>query len=597
MATRYFAPSDIGTSGSGLVKESPIYGIGDLSMVNAGDTIVLLPGSFYEQFIVPQNDLIIVSEGATFDSTFSLAGSNTINTSYSEVSVSAWQIVDAGLNVWKKGLHTVKLVVKDGEFLEPMPTSNPANSAATILGAIAENEWTLRTETLDGIGYAIYLRLPAGENPNTANIRCTSPRRYGSTNVQSGAFFASQKTGLILEGQFNSFGVNPQIGTVSGFCFDRCVGVDGRNAKLFSKYDYFPTYVVAGDDVEISADADHCYNAIQVSAANHSDGTQYTGGDIELFDCQTNYCGWLPYYTGLVFAWSDADGGVAIGQKGGTLNSATVRDGTYRNIGPSVRANKEGWGLAASTIGRGWGVIAGTTDTMSIGKIAIKNNKVLGGNGGTFVVGSTGITKLKTVIDGNFAYNVKAPAFAQAPSFFAQCIYVDEGNAAHPASVIEITNNTMRDCTVSNSVIQARRYNAGSSLLIENNLSQANTLETGFTAYGQYRVVDSIATARTITNNISDGPVSGVFGRIGATNYATKALFDAAAGGLNIEGTVTIDTETSEAIAGTANPIWTGVKYWSNARPNGINGEPRSDRYLDVGAWQSLSHEFHPTNM
>jgi len=40
-----------------------------------------------------------------------------------------------------------------------------------------------------------------------------------------------------------------------------------------------------------------------------------------------------------------------------------------------------------------------------------------------------------------------------------------------------------------------------------------------------------------------------------------------------------------------------GSKWWSGARPDGVNGEPLPDVYADVGVWQSLTAKFHPANL
>ena len=172
MATRYFAPAGQGTSGSGLTRRNPIYGLSDLSMVQSGDEIVLLSGSYYERFVIPQNNLRIISEEAVFDGTESLNGSARLNTPdwLPNPIGSAWQLVDAGLNVWKKGTGYTGFLFLSGTWIEPMPSSLHTQTIQNILDNIQVNQYSFGTETLNGSQRALYLRLPVGTTPSNYRI-------------------------------------------------------------------------------------------------------------------------------------------------------------------------------------------------------------------------------------------------------------------------------------------------------------------------------------------------------------------------------------------------------------------------------------------
>lgn len=594
----YFAPKGLGISGTGT-KNSPIYGLNDLSMVSSGDTIILKGTTFSEQFIVPVNGIRIISEDAVFDFSISLNADNSIDTSYTSGKFSSWQLVDAGLNIWKKGCGKVWQLYIDEVWAEPMPLSLAANSEATILAAINKNEWTITSAvTTDSIASTIYLRLDTGITPNSLNLRASHTRAVntsGSTSIMAGAIEAVAKEDLIFDGQFNVIGLNNSAGTrVCGFYFERCVGINNSEGQFYSKYCYLPLRVAGGDDVRFRFKAEYCNNSIAIQNSNEATAEVFAkAGTIEVYDWEANYCGWMPRYDGTqVNGSNDQDGGVGIGYKGGSIATVIVRDGVSRNGGPSNQVLKTGW---AGTVAKGSAVVCGTADTMSIDRLLITGNRVDSVARVAFSVGGAGLTVFDSQVSDNFIKNTRGCPIATNNQ--ASIISCKESVLPSAKCKFTIANNTIINSKYSAAGIFNSRLHADSEVIVDNNILQNVTLETGYAGnYGGIQLAQ--ITNASVNANIFDGSGSGVFGRIVSTSHTTLAAFNTAVSGTNIEGTVTIDPETSEAIAGTANPIWTGVKYWANGpRPNDINGEPRPDTYLDIGAWQSKNSPFHPSNL
>jgi hypothetical protein len=600
---RYFAPSGLGTSGSGLTRFNPIYGLNDLSSVQAGDNLILLPGNYYERFVVPQNDLQIISEGAVFDGAASLNGSFTVNSSFANVQASAWTQVSTNPNVWKKGCQYLPMLIVDGTWWEPMPSSVNTNSAATIISNIGLYEWTIRDESLDGQNRAIYLRLDQGDIPGMHNIRIAT--RRGPSGAY-GIVEASEKSNLVFDGEFIVNNVFDAANPCFPFWIDRCEGVENSYKSFITQYCYYGIRITAGGDISLSGKGDHLYTSLfNLDCANESTGVQYAAaGDITVTNWESNYCGWMPRYNGRdapSFSANDADGGVGIGYRGGTFKNVTVEKGVCKNGGASVTTIKPGWAGDDTSLRRGWGIICGTVNATVIDSLVVRNNIIDSQRygsislGGTSVLYNRKIACLNNVIKGNKAPTINVN---QGTAVLAVTTF----NASQTPIDIEICNNTIVGGSSSLATISCGFSAAGAqsgNIKVANNTIQGVSLESGYaSSHGHLKLAYVCTGTKQFDGNNIDTPLGGVYGRDVSSSTANLTAWRLRGYGANdVEGTVTVNDDYS-LTAGTANPIGTGVKYWgSSPRPTAFNGEPLPDIGVDIGAVQTTSHEFHPVNL
>lgn len=114
------------------------------------------------------------------------------------------------------------------------------------------------------------------------------------------------------------------------------------------------------------------------------------------------------------------------------------------------------------------------------------------------------------------------------------------------------------------------------SVAFYNNIAMNN--DNGFVCYK----TDPLNNGLTVENNIAFN-----------NSFNAHTGYTAPVSNLNVDPQLDgdyIPATGSAAIGG-------GLKWWSNARPCDINGEPFPDIGLDVGVIQTLSHEFHPYNI
>ncbi len=600
----YIAPMSAKTNGTGTSRSNPIVG---LSAVNSnaigavsGDRIILLPGTHYEQFIIPASGLTIVSEDTLWDGTNSLNGLNRLTTApvnYAfEVNGSAWQQVSSSPNIWKKGSAVCNFLFLDGVWLEPMPTSAIGNSAATVIANIAELEWSTVYVALDGADKSLYIRLPIGTTPANYDIRCSGGRIFG-TATANGYIQASQKDNLSFEGNFNVHGYYNMGSFSPSIWLDRCTNTTNKNGQFTFDYCLWGTRITAGDNVSIRASGDHLLNAVvSIDAANEVSIEKYVAGTIEVFDWYANYCGWMPRYNGVDIQYGDADGGVAVGYRGGTFTKVIIRDGVSLNGGPSVSTLKTGW---AGTLTHGSGVIVETADTGEVKKLEIYGNRIDSSHARGIGVGASGLIFTDNIkICGNLIRNMRGANIAV--NWQVSPISVRPTKAGSTTINIDVCNNTISGGTHTISAMGLGNSAAlSSNFNIINNLFQGNTLQAGYsTNYGMIRIIDNITGTKVINGNITDVAVGGVYGRVG-TGSAITGFTNWQAGGWDLQGsngTVTIDS-LGNATAGTANPIGTGLNYWNlNPAPSSINKEPLPYTGIDIGAWQSIVAT-HPANL
>jgi hypothetical protein len=604
MTDFYIVPAGSGTSGNGLSRKNPIVGLSSVNNnaigAQSGDRLIFLPGTHYEQFVVPTNELTIISEDTIFDGTDSLNGLGRLNSStwYHESSGSAWQQVSTNPNIWKKGSGVAGFTFMDGVWLEPMPTSRSTNNYAThVLPVIGINEITVLTETLDGGNRATYICLPLGDSPNYHDIRA-SGRRTANTTSQSGLIEATDKVGLTFEGEFNVFGYYNMVAHSSPFLFKRCTGVTNYNGQFKSRYSQWGTFLVAPNDVKIRAYGEYLLNAaVAIGAADEITGTLYTGGNVEIFDWYANYCGWMPRYNYVDLRFGDADGGVAVGYRGGTLGSITIRDGVSLNGGPSVSTLKTGW---LGTINVGSGIFFGTADPLIIsGDVKVFGNRIDSAHRNGIAIGGSNILYSKEIsINGNFIKNHRAMTLADNVQTEVLQLRVIKAGSTTTRQVI--ANNTIVGGNHTISAIGAGNSKVLSTpIVITNNIIQQCPIVSGYASnYGMIRVIDA-NTSVTINGNITDIADGGVIGKIGSSAlHTTMSSWRAAGYDINgQQGTVTIATNGAPS-AGTANPIGTGLKWWgNNARPVGIDGNPFPDTNIDIGCFQTSTSLTHPVNI
>lgn len=600
----YIAPSGSGTSGTGTSRNNPIVGLTSVNNnsigATSGDRLIFLPGTHYEQFIVPASGLTLVSEDAIWNGTDSLNGLGRLNAStwYHEPSGSAWQQVSVNPNIWKKGSGVAGFTFMDGIWLEPMPTSLSSNTYVThVLPNIGINEITVLNETLDGGNRSFYIRLPLGDSPNNHDIR-VSGRRTATTSEQTGLIQAFDKTDLKFEGVFNVFGYYNMAAHSAPFLFKRCTGVRNNNGNFKSTYSQWGTWLVAPTDVSIRSHGEYLLNAcVSIGSADEITGTTYTGGDVDIYDWYANYCGWMPRYNYVDVRYGDADGGVAVGYKGGHLNNITIRNGTSLNGGPSVNVLKTGW-LGSMNVGSG--IFFGTADPLVVnGNVKVYGNMVESAKRNAIAVGGSNILYKKSIsINGNFIKNHRPMTLAD--NVQTEILLLRVIKAGSTVTKQTISNNTIVGGQHTVSAIGAGNSQVLSTPIeIVNNITQGCSLVSGYASnYGMFRVIDA-NTSVTINGNIHDIADGGSIGKVGASSvYTTMAAWRGAGYDTNgQQGTVTI-SNTGQPTAGTANPIGTGVKYWgTNSRPSDINGEPLPDTNIDIGCYQSTTNAGHPKNL
>lgn len=606
MTEYYIAPAGSGTSGNGLSRNNPIVGLTSINSntlgLSSGDRLIFLPGIYYEQLTIPTSNLIVEAESeVTFSGLLNLSGNVCLNSTYLEATSGNWEQIDVTKNIWKKGCYSGAILLVNGEWLEPMPTSTLTNTLQYILDNLAINNWTVNNITTNGIAQTTYVRLPSGVTPLNATIEIGNQKKYnlgGTSSVATAAIVCSQKTNIEFRGLFNVIGVatSSGFGWIGSILIDRCTNVTNQNGMFNSKYCFYPLRIVSGDKVALQAKASYCWTSLGIEGGHPAQGTLYTGGDVEIYNWETNYCGWVPRYSlnGSIVHDTDCDGGVGIGYKGGSFNVVTVRDGVCNNGGPLDLTMKSGW---TGSINRGSGIYYGTSDLLTINKVRILSNVIKNTTRfGIYLAGN--ITNNSIECLNNFVYNLRS--FPISVNILNSAIRVRPTVASHPNIDITIANNTVTGGTVTANVIAAGNISGiGSNVKIYNNIVQNVGMETGYSVTnGNFTIMDNLTGTKLINNNIADVPLLGRYGQVFSTIASDFTAWQAASYDVNgYSGTVTIN-EDGVPIAGTANPFGIGVKFWgTSARPSDLNGEPIPDFGIDIGAVQSKSHPFHPSNL
>lgn len=611
MTDRYFAPAGLGTSGSGLTRNNPIYGVSDFSMVQPGDNLILLPGIYHEKFIAPQNNLRIINENAIFDGTVSINGSQAISISAGlsiMVDNSPWIHVTG--NIWKKGCRPGTMVFVNGDYYQAMPESSTLNNEATVVAKIAEGEITFITATTNGVTRTLYVSFPTGTNPDNSDIRAAMPRLAGDVADDKGFVEFVDKDYLTIEGEFTIQGFNNLLSYSYAALIENCheFSMDGH---FNIRYCYDAGHIAGGDNVSIAIQSERCWQGIRVGAANwhvaelgnNPEAANYNAGSIEIRDWVAKYNGWVPTYNGDVNAWSDSFNGVGVGFGGGNAERIIVRDGYCYRGGPQSDTPVVGWGPEAEYHIQGSSVLLGTHLPHLFKQIDVIGNRSFEQKRIGLIHALNSISK-KINIFGNVCINNKATPAAYAgvsgksPVTFqtTETLSNMEVNVAHNTLIGGTTNRCIYEFRVPNGT--------GNSINIFNNIEQDVMYQNNanLDGRGQYFWEASFGTVN-IKNNINSGAKGNSgslrYARFGGLTYSTKASFEAAYGATNdVIGTVTINSETYAPTAGTANPIGTGTKWWgTGGRPTTFGGEPTPDIGIDIGAVQTISHEFHPENL
>lgn len=600
----YFAPAGLGTSGSGASRNSPIYGLSNIGSLGIaeGDTIITLGGNFYEKFVIPQNNIKIISENSVFDGRASLNGANTVKADYSEGAQSSWQQVSMSPNVWKKGCMYTFMLWVDDVWAEPMPASLSSNNEAAVIAAILPGEWTQIGTATDGVTRTLYVCLPAGKTPADYDIKGSNVKRYNPTSdnlLTSGAIVATQKTGLTIEGQLTARGVNGANGKMCAHFFDRCVGLDASAAIIHSVECQWPTRITGCSETKLEVLGERCGNAIGIDAADPlatGPTIPYVGGDVSISGICRNM-GNYPRYNGVDIDFTDDnDGGVAVGYKGGTLGKVKIHDLWVYDGGPAFNSIKSGWTAVIGDLKRGSGVFVGTSDAMTISELEITRVVANGCKRSSILVAGSNITYGKIKVTDILAKNNVGQV--SAINEISSVVTVRPAKTATSAIDITVANVTVQGGTMAEAAITVGNLGAlNSNIICVNNTVQGATLESGYTSAGNILIKDAITGTVIVDANICEGSIDGVYGKRSTTSYATFATWQGAGYDTNgQQGTVT--EGVGKLIAGTADPISTGVKYWSNGpRPISLNGEPRPDVGVDIGCYQSTSHEFHTGNL
>jgi hypothetical protein len=605
----YIAPAGSGTSGTGT-RANPIVGLSTINSnaigATSGDRLILLnPSPYYEPLTIAASGLTIVSEDAIFDGSTDLNGSNGIKLqgsySYQKVSNAPWYLADAGLNVWKKGVYETCHLLINGIALPRMSSSLYANSSATVLGAIQENEWTIITETLDTITRALYVRLPSGQTPSNVDIRASYWFISNAESWNGGMIFATGKTGITFEGQFTINNTGAIYYQSAPVWIDQCTDVSNKNGTFICDNTKDGIWITGGDRVRLNGTVNHCISGggFKIAGSHPRPGKvggMYTGtGELEVYNWITNYCGTIPetdIATGKPTFVGDFDGGVAVGWEGGDIAKIIIRDGVCNYGGPQYDVVPTGTTVSGS---RGSAVFIGTTLAHNYPNIQILRNR---GNSVNkrFIAFDCNYTNATIV--GNFAKNMRIQPYAVSVSS-SDLFQILMRSTSGVNGTTTIANNTIDGGVYARSAMRLTPHTSvtGHTYNIYNNITSNCAVQSGFTDYGNIWI-ETLNGSPTfnIDNNIFDRKGS-VYGRKVAANAADLTAWRVLGYDLNgASGTVTIADDGS-ATAGTANPIGLGLKYWTQARPSDVNGEPLPDTFIDIGAVQSTANAGHPKNL
>lgn len=602
----YIAPAGSGTSGSGRSRNNPIFG--NTSVNNnaigavSGDTLIFLSGVHYEQLVVPVDGLRLVSDndGAIWDGTTSLNGVATVASGHVIATTgNPWVLYSAPLNIWKKGVISAPYLFMDDVLLYPMNSSILTQSLANI-DNLADNQYTLRTETTGSSTVTLYLKLPTGETPEQHDIR-TTYRWNPASSTNTGMIEAHQKTGLIFEGQFTARRCNHSNGRTLPIWLDRCVGVSNPNGLLHVEHFLYGINISGGGDIVLKTSGRDSAGAhVMIGLMNNiTVDSSYNGGSVTIKEWNAVNCGSIFDFTaGQVAYDGDMDGGVGVGYAAFNHSRIEILDGSSVNCGPQYDVQDAGWRQSTST--RGASVFVGTVNTGYVGDLIIARNRSSGCNKmDTMINTSASCTYGKVSVIGNFAKDVRHQTRAGNHTTENAIFNVQLGGTGQASIEVNLCDNVVSggSNTRSSYEVYLTGGAAASTVNVCNNIAVNNPFDAAFpNNYGWFWNRSALSGTVKIDGNITDRVDT--YGRNVATQYANKAAWTAAgfdANGQN--GTVNVASDGS-VTAGTANPIGNGVKHWgSSPRPSGINGEPRPDEGLDVGCWQSTQHPFHPANL
>lgn len=613
MAEYHIYPAGTGTSFG-----NRIYGLTNVNNnaigVVSGDSLIF-HGTFKadigDKLIIPASGIRLVCDNAIFDGSTSLNGDLSISNGHLPLTAgNPWVLVDAGLNIWKKGCPSAPFLFRSGELLTPMDTSLAANSEATVLAGLAQDQYTIANVTTAGsttTGVSLYVRLPVGKTPSNYDFT-TTYRLNPTSGTVAGLLYAGQKSDLTFEGLFKAVKTHHSNGRSLPIWIDRCTGVTNYNGSF--ETEYFNTggiTVSGGTDVIINGSgANSCGAAISIGVPTGLTGdSSYNGGKIEIYNWSATNCATLPQFTsGQVSYNDDYDGGVAIGYKYVNQAEIIVREGSASNCGPDYLQAKSGWAATAGT--RGSTVFCGSVDPLTIGKLKVLNNRSINcrmrafafTTGDNSTTGTYGSIELKGSLVKGLTQQDYGTFNGSAQTTETGIISFRISGTTQAALTIDASDNTVTDSVYSRSVIEYYLFGTGqaaaATIKSYNNTYAATQKATGYpNDYGVNYIRSALTGSVSIDKNIY--PTGAIVGRNVSTNYTAIPWL-----GYDTNsqiGAVTVASDGS-VTAGTANPIGAGYKHWgTNPRPNGINGQPKPDEGLDIGCYQSTLHPFHPANL
>jgi hypothetical protein len=163
------------------------------------------------------------------------------------------------------------------------------------------------------------------------------------------------------------------------------------------------------------------------------------------------------------------------------------------------------------------------------------------------------------------------------------------GSYNSPNKVLYATNNTLVGCTES-----ARFYG------IADIIFKTNIIYNNVTSGNAYYLTSQIKSFDEANNIIFPEFI----GMIKDYRSGINSTFNTVSSYLAHANVPDSDSFSSDPLLGAnyaptvGSPcLSTGVKWWTNARPSDVNGEPYPDVDIDIGAIQSTTNSFHPSNI
>ncbi len=337
-------------------------------------------------------------------------------------------------------------------------------------------------------------------------------------------------------------------------------------------------------------------------------GTGFLGDNLDIHDCQ---------------------GATGYGISFNTGVTATLQNSSVYNIGNDAIEVRAGAGIITIDNCDSWNVSTNSNGGDNIG----------GSNGGTYSLwvknsrltktdafkqnimsGTSGFVKVHNCVIKNFGGG--GTVSCQGASLYELLGNDIYGNGANSAPYANgATGTTITNAhIVGNKIIldnnttyglQADSNNSGIVNIYNNLIYKSGTtgpninvsvdsngtinMKNNIIVGGQYLVYHQGAAALNADYNIYGASGTYVYGGAIKSSFSS---WKASASGLDTNSLQTDPLFGANYAPTVGSPcLSTGVKWWTNARPFDVNGEPYPNIDIDIGAIQSTTNSFHPSNI